>query len=312
MLNKKDYGGIVLKPGCSNSCVFCGLPEMRKTTVSSTEIRRQVVNSYKNLIDFKKQGIRNIVISGNDPLEYKRITQMIEYMKKTGFEFIQMATNGVRLSDNYFLDRFIKSGIDKLIIPLYGSNSKIHDSVTQTPGSFIRTLKGIKGILKKAADIKIQINSLILQQNKDNLLDLMDLVESKLNIKDINFSIPCITNCSYYSYYIPFKDLGPYVRKIYDYALKMNYKISFTEIPYCVFGYIDRARIDNAGLPPNLGKYCQPPKPVKTSIKDMPSYRLKRKIKMCKNCKASPFCDGFFINDIDRLFGTGDLKPLSK
>ena len=92
----------------------------------------------------------------------------------------------------------------------------------------------------------------------------------------------------------------------------MNYKVSFTEIPYCVFGYIDRARINNTCLPPNLGKYSQPPKILKTPIKDIPSYRLKRKIEMCKNCKASPFCDGFFINDIDRLFGTGDLEPLSK
>ncbi|UZE93283.1 MAG: radical SAM protein [Candidatus Nealsonbacteria bacterium] len=300
---KKEYGGIILNPGCSNSCVFCG-GHFKK---SESEIKHQLIDCYRNLVDFKEQGIKKIIISGSDPLEYEEIIQVIEYIKKSGFEFIQMATNGVRLSDKQFLEKFVKSGIDKLRIPLYGSNSEIHDAVTQTPGSFTRTLRGIKGVLKKAPDIKIQISSLILQQNKDNLLDLMDLVESKLNIRNMTFSVPCITDNDY-SYYLPFKDLTPYVRKVYHQASRMNYKVLFTEIPYCVFGFISKS-INNTCLPPNLGKYCQPPSSERTSIKDMPSYRLKKKIKMCENCKASPFCDGFFVNDIDR-FGSGDLKPL--
>ena len=305
---KKEYGGLILQPGCSNSCVFCGFQK----NVPLSKIRSQVADSYKNLIDFKKQGIKNIVISGNDPLEYEDIIQIIEHIKKSGFQFIIIETNGLRLSDEHFLDEFIKSGINKLEIPLYGSNSKIHDSVTRTPGSFARTLKGIKGVLKKAPDIKIRISSLILQQNKNNLLDLIDLVKGELKIDSLNFSVPCILTYHCHHYYVPFKDLGPYVKKIYNYDLKMNYKISFTEIPYCVFGNIDRERINNTCLPPDLGKHSQPPKMLKSSIKDVPSYRLKRKIEMCKNCKASSFCDGFFINDIDRLFGKGNLKPLSK
>lgn len=304
-----------MNPGCINSCVFCGRDTRKKGIPSPSEVRRvkikeEAINCYRNLINFKKQRIKNIEISGGDPLEYERIVQMIEYVKKTGFESVRIATNGVRLSDKHFLDRFIKSGIDELRIPLYGSNPKIHDSVTQTPGSFTRTLKGIKGIIRKAANIEIQVSSLMLKQNKDNLLDLMDLVEDKLNIKNINFSIPCISNNNY-SYYIPSKDLGSYVRKVYDYASETGYGVSFTEIPYCVFGYIDKVRIDNICLPPNLGKYCQPSLRVRTPIKDMPSYRLKRKIKMCEGCKASLFCDGFFINDIDK-FGPGDLKSFPK
>jgi MoaA/NifB/PqqE/SkfB family radical SAM enzyme len=307
---KKEYGGIILNPGCTNSCVFCGLPRGRKTTVPYVEIKRQVIASCKNLKDFERQGIENITISGSDPLEYEEIIQMIEYIKESNFKFIEIATNGVRLANESFLDRFIKSGINRIRVPLYGSNAKIHDSVTQTPGSFASTIKGIKGIIKKSKNIEIQITSLILKQNKENLLDLIDLVREKLNKKNINFSVPCIPKDNF-SYYIPFKDLGSYVKKIYDYTLKKSHWVSFSEIPYCVFGYIDKQRIDNLCLPPNLGKYCQPPLTFRTPIKDTPSYRLKRKIKMCKDCKASSFCGGFFINDIDK-FGPGNLKPILK
>jgi len=301
---KKDTGGIILTPGCNQDCIFCG---GRKRRITRVELRIQEVKVYKNLQYLKKEGIRKIEISGSDPIEYDKITELIRYIKEEGFEFVQLSTHGTRLSNSSFLDKLISSGVDKLRIPIYGSNAKIHDSVTRTPGSFNRVVKGIKLLRQKSNNINIQISCLIVQQNKNDLLNIADFVIDELGVEDFYFSIPCLGGQDI-SFYIPLKDISPYVRKLYNYVLKINDKIKFLEIPFCVFGKFDTIHINNMVLPPNLGKYNQPPPPVRTSIPDLPSYRVKKKVSMCKNCIAFNYCDGFFVN-IDK-FGTGNLKPI--
>lgn len=298
----KEWGGIILNPGCSNRCVFCGYVP-RPTAL---EIKQQEISVAKNLVDFKNGGVRKIEISGGDPIEYEKIIPLVKYIKDMGFEYVQLSTHGNNLSDKIFVKELLKSGLDKLRIPLYGSNAKVHDSVTKLEGSFDSVLKGIKNVISESPHVQVQVSSLIMQQNKSDLTNLIDLMH-KLKIIDFYFSVPCVSN-SDYSYYIPFQELKPYAKKAYDHALKIGYKVVFREIPYCVFGKADTL-IVNYDQPPNLGKYCQPPEKFRTSKKDLPSYRVKKKVKICERCKCSEFCDGFFVNDASK-FGTGNLQPI--
>lgn len=298
----KEYGGLIINPSCSNYCVFCR--KVPKATPS--ELKQQEINVAKNLVLLKKKGIRRIEISGSDPGEYDKITSLIKYIKTMGFDFVQLSTHGKKLANKLFLDKLIESGVDKLRIPIYGPEAKIHDSITRAKGSFDAITKGIKRLSEKVPKIQIQISSLIVQQNKDHLIEIVDLV-NKLKITDFYFSVPCVKNDDY-SYYLPLKELKPYLRAVYDYAAKNNCHINFMEIPFCVFGKISDS-INNICLPPDHGKYCQPLKKIRTSIKDLPSYRIKKKINMCDNCKANDVCDGFFLNDIKK-YGIGNLKPI--
>jgi MoaA/NifB/PqqE/SkfB family radical SAM enzyme len=304
-MRPKDLGGIILSPSCCNCCVFCGGHEK----VYELRLQQQEELVQKNLADLRSRGIEKISISGSDPVEYDEITDLVKQIKKTGFKYVRLATHGRRLSDESFLDELIEAGIDSLKIPLYGPNAEVHDSVTGAKGSFDETLKGIKGVLAKSKGIQIQISCLIVKQNKDHLTDLIDLIYG-LGITDFYFSIPCLMEENDFSYYIPLKELGQYVKRAYAHSLKIGLDMYFMEIPFCVFGETDRHRIRNNTRPPDLGKYCQPPKQSQTQVKDLPAYRVKTKPAMCGTCKCADFCDGFFVNDIKR-FGTGDLKPIT-
>ena len=83
---KKEFCGIVIRPGCGNNCVFCkkwGQPNKKA-------IKLQEIDILKNIIYFRKNGYTKIEISGNDPVEYSKIHSLIKYLKKIGFEFIQL------------------------------------------------------------------------------------------------------------------------------------------------------------------------------------------------------------------------------
>ncbi len=293
-----------MNPGCTLNCVFCG----GKQKVNNDEIKKQEILAYKNILDFKKENLKRIEISGSDPLEYDKIAELIYYLRKNGFDFVQLSTNGVKLSDKRTLDKIISSGVSKLRVPIYGSNAKVHDSVTRNPGSFDKIVSGIENLIKKSPKTEIQVSCLVMKQNKNDLYNIVDFVNG-MGIKEFYFSVPGLVRESE-DFYIPFKDLGFYVKKLYKYALKINKKIFFLEIPFCVFGEFNPENIKNfLSFPPNLGKYNQPPKIYRTSTPDLPSYRVKRKIEMCNGCKAFDRCDGFFVNDIDK-FGTGKIKKI--
>ena len=53
MTMNKEWGGLIINTGCSNSCVFCA----SKKKASAKGLRKQLINVAKNLQDFKKQGI---------------------------------------------------------------------------------------------------------------------------------------------------------------------------------------------------------------------------------------------------------------
>jgi MoaA/NifB/PqqE/SkfB family radical SAM enzyme len=302
----KKSGGIVINPGCKLACVFCG----GRKKMTDSELREEEINAYKNLRDFKREGVEKIAISGSDPIEYEKITELIQYIREQGFRSVHLSTHGTRLADSSFFNKFIKSGINELRMPIYGSNAKIHDSLTQTPGSFNKIVSGVKRLLKKAPEIKIQISCLIMEQNKKDLLNVVDFVNS-LGIKNFYFSVPCLVELAKkdYSFYVSFKNLPSHIRKLYKYALKVNDDIKFLEIPFCIFGELNLKNIDNQCYPPNLGKYNQPPGKLRTSIPSLPSYRLKKKVNICKGCRAFNYCDGFFVNDIDK-FGVGKIQKL--
>ncbi len=299
---KKSFGGIIINPYCDFNCLFCNGIEK----ASEKNLREQEVRIYKNLQDFKKEGIKAISISGADPIEYKHLSSLIIYIKKN-FDTVRILTHGEKLKNQEIADKLISSGVDELQIPIYGSNSSIHDSVTGKKGSFEKTIKGIKYIKKKTSTISFKITTVIVKHNKDDLIKTVDLING-LSINDHTLTIPFIADGNY-SFYIPLKDLSPYVKEIYNYTKKVNAEINFTEIPFCVFELIDLERIKNKTHPPNLGKYNQPPDRYKTEVPDVPVYRLKKEAKICPVCKAFKECDGFLVNDIDK-FGLGDLKPI--
>jgi MoaA/NifB/PqqE/SkfB family radical SAM enzyme len=296
----KEWGGVILSPKCENSCYFCSPPKK----IDKVRLREQEQNVAKNLLDFRKHGIRKVEISGSDPIEYDKLVNLVQFMRKIGFDEIQLSTHGRKFCDKSFLKSINHAGLTRVRMPLYGSNDKVHDQIIGSKGSFKDTVEGIKNILK--TKIHLQVSCLIMQKNKDDLINLIILLKS-LGVYDFYFSIPCLSTEDS-SYYIPIKQLPDYIKKTYDFSKKIGFNPNFMEIPFCVLGKYDSC-INNRVSPPDLGKNCQPPKQFKSGIKDMPNYRVKTKTKICLNCNCYNLCDGFFEKDINK-FGTGGLKPI--
>lgn len=303
-MNQK-IGCISIHAGCSLACPFCG----GTPKPSPESLRAQELIAQKTLQEFKQRGIMTVDISSGDPIEYQYISELIDYMKKEGF-CVQLSTHGAGLADKSLADKIVAAGVDKLRIPIYGSCSKIHDVVVGKKGSFQKTISGIRYVLKKNNKIELLTSTLVLKQNKNDLLKILDLV-SELKSNYHSIGVPCLVSreSSYYSsFYVPLKDLPPYIKPTYGYVVRTKANIIFLEIPFCVFGEFNEV-IYALGGPPDMGSYWKPDKNQQTEDKDLPAYRKKKKIEMCVSCSYVNYCGGFYVNDIE-VFGAGNLHPI--
>lgn len=306
MVNR-EVCSVVLRPYCSNNCIFCR-PLGENSLMPEAELRKMEEDLYEAIEEFCKKGYTYIEVSGGDPLEYSKIAQLVKVLREKGFKTIRISTNGVKLSDTKFVDELLEYGIGIFRIPLYGSQAKIHDSITRAKGSFYKTVRGIKNVKKKSKNTEILLTSLLLKQNAHNLIPIFDLMHN-LGCDDVYFTPPFISNNDY-SYYIPYQLQGYFFRKLIKYALKVGRFIRFKEVPYCVIGF-NNDFTENSGLPAHLGKKFQPLPYARTEVIDLPFYRKKIKVDICKQCAVSYKCDGFLLNVISR-YGYGNLKPIKE
>ncbi len=296
--------GVIFNPGCSNNCIFCG-DNPRRT---DKEIRKQEVGIYKDILGYRRNGFTKLEISGGDPLEYAKLPAFVRYARQIGFKDVTLATHGRGLSNKQLARELIEAGIDTFRIPLYGSNAEIHESITKAKRSFEESVGGIKNIKKMKPSVGLMIHTLVLQQNKEDLLNIFKLALG-LKMDKFCISVLCIAADGYYNFYVPYKSLRQYIAGLIGYTADKNIgNVYFNDIPYCIFGFDNRQVVMTT--PPDLGNHNQPPADFRSEIRNLPRYRLKTKAKICESCSLSYKCEGFYLNDVKK-FGTGSLKPVT-
>ncbi len=298
------HGGVVIGAGCINKCLFCDFPFGYRPTEEQT--RKEEIGIYKDLISYRKRGYTRLDISGSDPIEYSKIIPLVRYIRRIGFLHVLLSTHGRQLNDKNFASALIDAGIGTFRIPIYGSNAEIHESIMRERGSFDDIIEGIRNIKAINPSVNLILNTLVMEQNKDDLLNILKLA-FKFEPYEFGVSVMYVKSEEQYSSYVPLKNLRKYVIPVRDYAVKNNLNVHFYDMPYCIFG--SYSEMVNMPKPPDLGQHNQPKGDFKSNIKNLPTYRLKTKAKICECCTLSRQCDGFLINDIKK-FGTGNLKPV--
>lgn len=297
-MKQYDRAALIISPFCDNDCIFCG----NHPRCSDEELANIEAAIYGNLNFHLLNGATDFEISGGDPGEYDRLPELIAELKRNGAQVIRLSTNGYRCSDPEWLQSLVDAGLNEIKIPLYGSRPEIHQRVARKSGSFKAATRALELSIERG--IGISINTLIVRQNSEDLINLHRLMLQFTEWRRCHFSIPCLSGVQN-DFYIPIKDLRyDCVPLIYSGVMNETPPV-FTELPLCVFGF-DYPFI-NKGGPPRQGLQ-QPPEPYRSQLEDIPTYRLKQKPLMCADCRMNSVCQGFFKNDLER-FGAGDLQP---
>lgn len=150
---------------CNRNCKYCfGPPHMSELTKE---------NIFKIIDILSLNGVKQLGITGGEPLLHPHIEEIINYVSYVGLN-IYLSTN----CDYYFkYAKLIKEKISIIGIPIDGSNKEMHDYI-RGQGSFENIQKVLNDISNSDSKIKIKIGTVITKYNQNNLLAIEKFISA--------------------------------------------------------------------------------------------------------------------------------------
>lgn len=294
---------------CNNNCLMCSVrPKGFFYKPRSTE------ELLKDIREGKKQNYQRIEFTGGEPTLRKDLLTLIMKAKQLGYEEIAISTNARTLSNLSFIKLLKKNGLNRITSTLYGYNSKTHELVTRTPGSFQQTVQGIKNALN--LNIITTVNTVVFSLTVKNLKKIGQFLIS-LGIKYWTL-LDLIPDGYALDNYNKFAVSPTYLKNVFKDIIPILNKfelVNFMDFPYCLFPSELLAQ-SNCNFIAAKGR---------TEIINQVGYKPKRfkeknniyfdihKIRSnkCKKCVYNDECGGIWIPYID-LYGKSFIKPFSK
>ena len=296
---------IIVGYRCNNRCRFCNDANKRELPNKTT---KQIK---KEMIGARNKETTYLELIGGETTIRPDVLELISFAKNLGFQTIAMSTNGRMYSYLKFTKKIIKAGLTDIVFSIHGHNSKIHDYLTQSPGSFKELLKGLNNF-KKLGFERIGSNTTIVKQNYKHLPQIGQFIYQQ-GIRNSEF---IFVDPNYGGAYDNFDKLVPRISQIAPYVKKCldigrRNKIphwAVRYVPLCYFqDYLDQISelrevkiFHTEHLAPDFENF------------DVESSRQligRAKTKKCQNCQLFKQCEGIWKEYL-KHYGDKELKPI--
>ena len=293
---------------CNNNCVMCSVKpkglhyKPRKTEEIIADLERGRELEYER-----------VEFTGGEPTIRSDLLLLIAKAKKLGYKEIALGTNARTLNSLKFLKSLQKSGLRRVTTTLYGYNSKTHETVTRTPGSFQQTVQGIKNAL--GLDIPISVNTVVFSLTAKNLKKTGEFLVS-LGVKYwtlLDLIPDGYAKNNYHILSVPpknlrttFKTIEPIINK---FEVVNIFDFPFCLIPKHIFRYRNCNVLAAKGRTEIINQVGY--KPKRFEEKNNIYYDIhKTRSRKCEQCVYNNECGGVWIPYLD-LYGESFIKPSS-
>ncbi len=155
---------------CNLSCKYCYNAQSHNQSIISITNFKKAVNI------FIKAGIKQLSISGGDPLLHPNLIEMVEYAHKKGL-VVHLCTNGYILDDNT-AKKLASVGLSQIQINIDSHMPSIHDKLRGKAHAFKKATEAIN--LCKKYKITTVVVTVVTKSNIDDLIDISILAHDVL------------------------------------------------------------------------------------------------------------------------------------
>jgi len=164
---------VELTARCNERCLHCyakSEPE-RQEILALADVRR-VLNEARCL------GSPTVQFTGGDPLIYPELVSAVAYARETGYDNIEIYTNGLLLTDA-LLAR-LTPHTPRFACSVYSYDAATHDHITRVPGSHRRTLAAMRRVM--VAGLELRAGVIIMPENRGHERQTADFLCGKLGL----------------------------------------------------------------------------------------------------------------------------------
>lgn len=291
---------------CNENCKYCPCSEQEKAYHAITEYSLLI----RKIDDLISHGITDVTLSGGEPTLHPRLIDIIRYLQERHVE-VTLLSNGELFQNEQFRTHFL-SRVDlqhfKLITTIHSHLADEHDSANNTPGSFVRSIEGLKAL--EDAKTRITIKHCITKANYRDLSTFISFVETNFRAAT-DLQLCSIDYCgipkdSMAEEKLAFKTLRPNLEKAFD----LYESSPCTRRLYCI-------NFPLCSCDPYYWKYL--PRKQKKMYDGYSDPTLKQVVaghsnvdiseRFCNACKVKGFCAGTYITAYEH-FGGDVIQPI--
>lgn len=167
---------IELTLGCNIRCEHCynfdrdaPLPDPLKQPLSPAEI--------KDLIgQLRAAGCLFLFFTGGEATLHPHFFEFVDEARRLHMS-VYVLTNGTLIDEAFAARAATFKNISAFSVSLYGASAAVHDAVTQTPGSFERTWRGIR--LLKGVGFPVNLKYIVMDRNRHEVGPALDHAETE-------------------------------------------------------------------------------------------------------------------------------------
>jgi len=158
--NSPLSAGIEISDRCNEVCVHCYQEQGRKGEMTTTELQRV-------MDELADMGVLLLTFSGGESTLRKDFLELVAYARRKGFA-VRIFTNGLTMSRQ--LARSLgELAVQSVEISLYSVRQDTHDFVTGVPGSFEKTVAGVRHLVE--AGVLVTVKTPVMSINEREVSD---------------------------------------------------------------------------------------------------------------------------------------------
>jgi len=183
-IKKPKYCCWVINYRCMFRCKMCHIwsVDYDPKLATSMEEKKRFVRSLRNLVE---PGFE-FHLSGGEPLMEEGIFELIRFISDEGYK-TNLVTNGFLVNKN-IAKKILESGLGTLTFSLDGVCATTHDLLRGVAGSYEKIMQAIECLDSfDNRKLKIAILTTIMEPNIDELLELVERVQSDKRLEMISF-----------------------------------------------------------------------------------------------------------------------------
>lgn len=181
---KLEFCCLAIIDKCMFKCKMCHLwkkPPTPESEFPTLDNWKQFIASFARFVKRKSC----ISFTGGEVLMDDKTLELISYATELGLDTL-LNSNAYLINED-MAKRIHSVGLKKIIISLDSLNEYRHDFIRGIPGSYIRVMKAIEYLHKYAVSLEININTVIMEINLDDIKALALWAAKDARISSIHF-----------------------------------------------------------------------------------------------------------------------------
>ena len=168
------YMGFDLTYECMCACPFCNRPRMSGGPELSI---REILALCR---EFKKTGVRAVVLGGGEPLMHPHILDILHSLKEQGIK-VNLCTNGFLLPE--LADELLKCRIDHITVSLDSVSPQKHDRLRGVEGLYRKAERGIERIVQSGKGHRpfVRVRMVVGEQNLHEIPEFITQWEGRVD-----------------------------------------------------------------------------------------------------------------------------------